>query len=67
VIKARGKTGDGKDLVVLGLSEENLARLVAQEPISFNLSEIGLSPIQVVIVGGRTEEELMADLRKLTP
>ena len=55
MIKARGRTGDGKPLVILGLSGEAMARLMADEPIQVNLAEMGLPACLVVIVGGRTE------------
>jgi hypothetical protein len=58
VIKAVGRTGTGLPLLILGLSGENVARLMADEPISFDLAELGLPPTRVVIVGGRTEDAI---------
>lgn len=63
MIKARGQTGDGTPLVVLGLSGENVARLMAKEPIRLNLADLGLPPTVVVIIGGRTEDEITVDLQ----
>lgn len=63
MIKARGRTGDGTPLVVIGLSGENMTRLMAKEPIRFDLADLGLPPTQVVIVGGRTEEDIAVDLQ----
>lgn len=59
MIKALGRTGAGVPLLVLGLSAENVRRLLADEPITFNLSELGLPPAQVIIVGGPTEDAIM--------
>lgn len=62
MIKAAGRTGDGKPLVILGLSGENMTRLMAHEPIRFDLAELGLPPAVVVIVGGRTENDIAGEL-----
>ena len=54
MIKARFEN-NGKRVDVLGLSEENIKRLMKDKPIQFDGSEIGLDG-EVVIVYGRTEE-----------
>ncbi len=64
MIKARGKTGLGQDLLFIGLSGENVTRLMSDEPITFNAAELGLPPMQIVIVGGRSEDDITADLRR---
>lgn len=64
MIKARGRTGDGRPVVLLGLSGENVARLVADEPIVFDLAQLGLGPCRVVILYGRTEEEIAGWLER---
>lgn len=65
MIKARGRAGDGQSLVILGLSGENVTRLFADEPIRFNLAELGLPPCYVVIVGGRTEAAIAERLERV--
>jgi hypothetical protein len=62
VIKATGRM-DGKPLVLIGLSGENMARLMADEPIRFNLADLGMPPTVVLIVGGRTEDDIANRLR----
>ncbi|PZG20631.1 hypothetical protein [Nonomuraea aridisoli] len=63
MIKARGIARDGqRPLALFGLSGENVTRLMAGEPISVNLADIGLPDIQIVIVGGRTEQALAEQL-----
>lgn len=62
MFKARGRTGQGNDLVYLGLTGENVTRLAADEPITFNLSELGLPAVQVVIVYGKTENAIVEQL-----
>jgi hypothetical protein len=50
-------------MLLLGLSGENVTRLMADEPIRFDLAELGLPPMLVVIVGGRTEDAITEQLR----
>jgi hypothetical protein len=63
VIKATGRTGDGRPVLPLGLSGENVARLAADEPISFDLAEVNMAPCQVIILYGRTEQAIAGRLR----
>lgn len=61
MIKATGATGDGRPMVWLGLSGENMTRLMADEPMVVELADLGLaSRVVVVLVGGRTEREIVA-------
>jgi len=64
VIKAVGKTGDGTPFVILGLTGENVTRLMADEPILFDLAELGMAPCVVTIVGGRTQADIVAQLEQ---
>lgn len=54
---------NGRRLIGFGLSRENCIRLLAGQPITFNLGEIdpALADCDVWILGGETE----ADLRGL--
>jgi hypothetical protein len=63
MIKAAGKAG-AEPLVVIGLSGENMTRLMAKEPIKFDLAELGLPSTVVIIVGGRTENDIIDDLQR---
>lgn len=62
MIKARLETRDGS-IVLIGLSGENMARLMADEPIDFNLSDIGLPSQRVWIIGGSTEDVIAERLQ----
>lgn len=62
MIKARGQARDGRPVVILGLSGENMTRLVADKPIRFDLAELGLPPCMVVIMYGTTEQAITARL-----
>ena len=53
----------GDRMAVLGLSGENMARLMAGEPMLVNLAELGLPPQRVALVGGHTEADIERDLR----
>ena len=67
MIKARGRTALGEPLLFLGLSGENVTRLAAGEPIlisSAQLAELGLPPMVIAIHYGRTEEDILADVKE---
>lgn len=53
-----------RPVMILGLSGENVTRLVAGEPIRFDAEDIGLPPCTVVIMYGRTEAEIAAALAR---
>jgi hypothetical protein len=66
MIKAAGKTGLGLPLLLLGLSGENVTRLAAGEPIrikSGDMTALGFPPMEVVIHYGRTEDDIVAELK----
>jgi hypothetical protein len=66
MIKAVGATGQGQPLLLLGLSGENVARLAAGEPISISpaaMRKLGLPAMQIVVIYGRTEGEILAALK----
>ena len=63
MIKAVGVDKDGQPLLLLGLSGENITRLMADEPIAFGTAELGLPPMTVVILLGRTEADIIEQLR----
>lgn len=63
MIKGAGKRGD-KPLLVVGLSAENCFRLQEGKPISFDAAELGLPTLEVLIVGGQTEEDIARQLNE---
>lgn len=68
MIKASGKTGDGKPLLILGLSRENLDRLPLDQPIAIRpeqLAELGMPEMTIVILGGETEQDIAEDISAL--
>lgn len=54
MIKARKN-----NFVLLGLSEENLKRLRRDQPIKFNMKDLGLPDMEVIIFYGETEEDMV--------
>jgi hypothetical protein len=52
----------GTQILLIGLSDENVRRLQAQQPIMFNAAELGLPPLHVVIAAGSTEASLRTAL-----
>lgn len=63
MIKATGRDANGNPLLVLGISGENVTRLLADEPIQFDTAEVGLPPMTVVIVYGKTEPDIVRTLK----
>jgi hypothetical protein len=55
----------GKPLLILGLSGENMTRLMADEPMLIHAADLDLPDIEIVIVGGRTEHAIMQQLREV--
>ncbi len=57
------------NLIILGLSDENMKRLAMDQPIKFKLSELKLSDnynnYEVMIYNGRTEETMAAALNQM--
>lgn len=66
MIKARYTQPDGSPGLVFGLSHENIKRLKAGEPISFELSALGL-PGKVLIFAGKDEEAMKEILKPFLP
>lgn len=58
MIKAKLNNGD----LVFGLSEENIKRLKAGQPIAFNLKDMGLEERRVLITYGETEDDIYKEM-----
>lgn len=55
-------THDGKPMLLMGLSGENVTRLMAGDPIVLDGAKVGFDNLTVVVIGGRTENEMAAAL-----
>jgi hypothetical protein len=51
------------DLLILGLSDENMRRLAAGEPIAFSLDMLGMQG-RIIIFNGRTEESMAVQMQE---
>lgn len=51
-------------VVLLGLSGENITRLMADEPILVDLAQLGLPPLRIALLGGRTETAIIEQLER---
>ena len=60
MIRASG-TANGRPLMVLGLSDENMQRIRNGQPIEFDAAELGID-CRVLIVGGKTEDGIRGQL-----
>jgi len=66
MIKGSGTTALGQPFLFLGISGENVTRLVAGEPIRVRAEELGkmgLPPMVVVIHYGKTEQDILDEFR----
>lgn len=65
MIKAIVQSNGGVKIVVLGVTRENIDRMLDNKPVRLNFSQLGLPPQTVVIIAGETEMDIMEDLRAL--
>lgn len=63
MIKALMNTSTGEKIVLLGLSLDNMARLMVDEPIPIDLADLDLPHQRIIIIGGATEEAITESLR----
>jgi hypothetical protein len=65
MIRARATSADGRPVIVLGLSDENVKRLTQGQPIRVTGESIGLSSVAAILVfHGGTEQGMEAMLRE---
>jgi len=65
MIKMAGTTTDGRQIILLGLSEGNLQRLREKKPIHIHSEEFHIPDIDIVIMWGETEDALAKELGSL--
>lgn len=65
MIKMAGTSVDGRQVILLGLSEGNLKRLRERKPIHIHSEEFNIPGIDVIICWGPTEDDLMKELQSL--
>ena len=66
MLKMRGKGIGGRELIVFAMSDENIKRLKAKDPIYFSLQELGkdLPDVDVSIAYGDDIDEIYDELQK---
>ncbi len=65
MIKFTATAPNGRRILGMGLSRGNVTKLLAGQPIHFNVEQMGLSRLsidEVLIMGGETEDALRAEL-----
>lgn len=62
MIKFTAKTADGRTLLCMGLSYENVARLKNNFPIRFKGEDVGLPDQDIMIFVGKTEESMAKEM-----
>lgn len=64
MIRAKATDPDGKPIIFLGLSRENITRLVAGQPIRVVGDSVGVPSLAAItIVFGETEKQILQDMR----
>jgi hypothetical protein len=63
MIQVVGRNADGSLGVILGLTAENIQRLVNAQPIVVALPELGLGEGTLIITYGATHDDITASLR----
>lgn len=63
MLTCRGTTTDDLPVIIIGLSAGNIARLQKEQPIYFDLANIGLAG-RLFIFAGETEDSMAAELRE---
>lgn len=66
MLKFKGVHKD-KPLLGFGLSKRNMELLQQDRPMLFNLAEMGVGDVYVMIVYGETEQSLMQELTRHDP
>jgi len=65
MLRMLGIAADGTKLVLLGLDDENVARLTGDQPIKVDCAELGLPGVIVTIVHGKTLDDIIARLETM--
>lgn len=65
-----GRTGDGRPLIVLGLTQDNVDRLLAGKPIAVDAEKLGLPPMAIVLTAAADNQalvDMLCEAGLLTP
>ena len=50
------------DLIGFGLSEGNIQKLKEGKPIAINMQEMGIENMRIIIMYGKTEQDIQSEL-----
>lgn len=64
VIQAVLRNRAGEPIFLIGLSAENVARLMDDQPIPLNPGAFGFAGVPTVIVAGETEDQIIAHVKR---
>ena len=66
MLKAVGQAANpSRPMVLLGLTRENVRRLMDDQPIVVELTDLDLPPMSVVIIGGQDQATLARELARI--
>lgn len=64
MIKYVKTAANGRKLIAFGLSEENIKRLQANDPIFLTLEDVGIEGIDIGIYSGTTEDDMAKEINE---
>lgn len=64
MIRLRLDRGEAAPALIVGLTDENILRMQAGQPASFNLDEMGLGNVKVVIAHGATQADIVHEVHE---
>lgn len=65
MIKATGSRKNGKPFVLLGITDDNVRELTKGNPLKLNLRDVELDDIEIAVIYGKSEKDLVAQLGPL--
>lgn len=65
MIRAKMTAPNGRKMLIVGLSGENVARLAAGEPIFKQMEDAGFPGMDLVVLYGKTEDDAKASIDQL--
>lgn len=59
MIRGRFETASGRHVLLFGLTGESITRLLADEPVKVDLAELGLTGVDLVLMYGKTDQDII--------
>lgn len=63
MVKMTATTGDGRTIVIVGMSQANVDRIKAGEPLVWELKDVGIPSVIVTVMFVETEDAIAEEMR----